>query len=113
MSYINKRGSVCRSIAEKQALLDEFKSSGESQSSFCAKNNICPQTFYKWLSGRVRLEPKAAAESDSHQGKFLSIVGPEPSAPSKQDDCNQNYLSLTLNLGSFLTAQYRRSFKCQ
>ena len=112
MSYINKRGSVCRSAAEKRELLEEYEESGESQSSFCARNNIPATTFYSWLNGKQKFSTKTVSIEPAPQGKFVRVVTPKLSAPPEPEDSSHHYFALNLRFGSILDLKYRRSTKC-
>ena len=69
------------SVEERMKLVNEYKSSGKSQSEFCRERGISAQTFSSWLHGKKKypIKPKSVSFvpvelKEAAEGTRLEIV---------------------------------------
>ena len=100
-----EKKSLFRSAEEKRDLINSYKNSEQSLSSFCDANGLAPTTLSGWLSK----EKNASAKKESPKGSasFIRLDTRLPGV-SVEKSKERSHLSLKITLGRLLVLTYER-----
>lgn len=65
---------------EWMKLVEDFKTSGETQAEFCRKNGVNPKTFYTWLTKGSNKEKTSSKKATSRSKKQPPLKSAQPRA---------------------------------